>query len=79
MTTLTQSMHNLEDKLVDLRALIRLGITVSEHADADAIAGMVSELNTLFWMMLDKVEACEQTKTEMLNTKYITVEGSRVQ
>lgn len=48
----------LDDTLVDLRALAKFAICVSEICNRDDFGMLKGEFNTLFYMMVDKVDAC---------------------
>lgn len=79
MTAFSRPLASMEDKLVDLRALIKLGITVSEHVEPEEIARLVSELNTLFYLMLDKVDAAATDHATLFRAEGAIMTGERLQ
>lgn len=55
----TQDLNiRLDDTLVDLRALAKFAICVSEICTREDFGMLQGEFNTLFHMMVDKVDTC---------------------
>ncbi|MFN7125295.1 MAG: hypothetical protein ACK4M8_05390 [Allorhizobium sp.] len=54
-----------EDKLLDLRALVRFALFHVENADPDSFKAAQSEWCTMLYLMKDKVDACFNTVGEM--------------
>ncbi|MFN7010033.1 MAG: hypothetical protein ACK4PN_08370 [Allorhizobium sp.] len=79
MTARRKPLDSMENTLVDLRALIKLGLTVSEHVEPDELSRLAGELHTLFYLMLDKVEAAAGDTAALFRAEYATIEGDRLQ
>lgn len=62
-------LSKLDDTLVDLRAMITIVLYTSEAGPSDEFLRLKGELNSMFYMMMDKVEACERVSETMLASK----------
>ncbi|BCH59203.1 hypothetical protein RvVAR0630_18270 [Agrobacterium vitis] len=76
---MTNGLHTMEDKLVDLRAMIRLGLTLTEHVDQQTLGKLLGELNTLFYLLQDKVDACATTNAAMFRADYAAADARAMQ
>lgn len=59
-------LHKLEDTLVDLKALVTVVVYISEAGPDDEFLRLKNQLNTMYYMMMDKVDACEHVNATML-------------
>ena len=47
----------VEDTLVDMKALVKFGLHAVESSEPSEFAAMKNEFCTLFYLMIDKIEA----------------------
>ncbi|WP_319519714.1 hypothetical protein [uncultured Martelella sp.] len=72
-------LARLDNSLVNLRALAKIVLYVSESCDGDDFKMMKSELNTMFYMMIDNVDDCSDASEGLALAAREAVEAHRPQ
>ncbi|MCF1468511.1 hypothetical protein FS764_16510 [Agrobacterium vitis] len=65
-----QPLHHLEGALIDLRAMITLCLRLHETALPADLPTLTHDLITLFYIMLEKIEAAESGTNQLYRADY---------
>lgn len=60
MPTPTQSLSSMEDNLVDLRAIARLGLLALEDAEAADLPNIRGEITTALYLIVEKIDSAQR-------------------
>lgn len=59
MITATNPLSSMEDNLVDLRAIARLGLLAIENADTAELPSIRNELTTALYLIVEKIDSAQ--------------------
>lgn len=65
MITATNPLASMEDNLVDLRAIARLGLLAIENAETTELPSIRNELTTAFYLIVEKIDSAQKAVTLM--------------
>ncbi|GCA49266.1 hypothetical protein KGO5_01709 [Sinorhizobium sp. KGO-5] len=65
MSAFNRPLEQLEDTILDLRALMKLALFTSEHAEPEEFGKLRETLNTTFYLMLEKLDKIDGQHSAM--------------